>query len=281
MRAYIKAKGLRKIPVGYSAADVSENRMEMAAYMNCGSDDERSDFFAFNDYSWCAPNTFTGAGWDQKVKNFTGYGVPIFLSEYGCIKPGPRTFEEVKSLYSTDMTAVYSGGLAYEYSEEGSGYGLVKIKDTKSVSELKGFNYLKKAFASTKSPSGDGGYTSTKGKASKCPAKSSNWNVTTADLPTIPEKAAEYMKGDVGKGPGLKGAGSQTAGGDGVSSEGTTPSGSGTESGESESGTETGEASEAETSEGAASGLVAPIDFKIAYVGMVVLGCFFGGGLLL
>ncbi|KAL5350301.1 1,3-beta-glucanosyltransferase [Pseudogymnoascus australis] len=279
MRAYIKAKGLRKIPVGYSAADVSENRMEMAAYMNCGSDDERSDFFAFNDYSWCAPNTFTGAGWDQKVKNFTGYGVPIFLSEYGCIKPGPRTFEEVKSLYSTDMTAVYSGGLAYEYSEEGSGYGLVKIKDTKSVSELKGFDYLKKAFASTKSPSGDGGYTSTKGKASECPPKSSNWNVTTADLPTIPKKAAEYMKGDVGKGPGLKGAGSQTAGGDGVSSEGTTPSGSGTEGG-SESGTETGDSS-GETSESASSGLVAPIDFKIAYVGMVVIGCFFGGGLLL
>ncbi|KFY22359.1 hypothetical protein V493_06648 [Pseudogymnoascus sp. VKM F-4281 (FW-2241)] len=276
MRAFIRAKGLRKIPVGYSAADVSENRMEMAHYMNCGSDDERSDFFAFNDYSWCNPNTFTGAGWDQKVKNFTDYGVPIFLSEYGCIEPGPRTFEEVKSLYSTDMTAVYSGGLAYEYSEEGNKYGLVKIKDSKSVTELKGFEYLKKQFSSTKSPKGDGGYTSTKGKASKCPPKSSNWNVTTADLPTIPKKAEEYMKGDVGKGPGLKGAGSQTAGGDGVSSEGTTPSGSG-----SESGSETGESAEGETSEAAANGLVAPIDFKVAYVGMVVLGCFFGGGLLL
>ncbi|KFZ08106.1 hypothetical protein V501_06117 [Pseudogymnoascus sp. VKM F-4519 (FW-2642)] len=271
MRAYIKAKGLRQIPVGYSAADVSENRMEMAHYMNCGSDDERSDFFAFNDYSWCAPNTFTGAGWDQKVKNFTGYGVPIFLSEYGCIKPGPRTFEEVKSLYSTDMTAVYSGGLAYEYSEEGSGYGLVKIKDTTSVSELSGFNYLMKAFASTPSPSGDGGYTSTKGKASECPAKSSNWNVTTADLPTIPKKAAEYMKSDVGKGPGLAGAGSQTSGGDGISSEGTTRSGSGSSTSD----------TPGETSEAAANGLVAPIDFKVAYAGMVVLGCFLGGGLLL
>ncbi|KFY08876.1 hypothetical protein V492_05816 [Pseudogymnoascus sp. VKM F-4246] len=274
MRAYIKAKGLRKIPVGYSAADVSENRMEMAEYMNCGSDDERSDFFAFNDYSWCAPNTFTGAGWDQKVKNFTDYGLPIFLSEYGCIEPGPRTFEEVESLYSDKMTGVYSGGLAYEYSEEGSGYGLVKIKDTKTVSELSGFNYLKKAFAKTKAPTGDGGYTSGKSKASKCPPKSSNWNVTTADLPTIPKKALEYMKADVGKGPGLKGAGSQTSGGDGVSSEGTTPSGSGT-------GTSTGESPEGETSEAAASGLVAPIDFKVAYAGMVAIGCFLGGGLLL
>jgi 1,3-beta-glucanosyltransferase GAS5 len=47
MRQYIGNRGYRKIPVGYSAADVSQNRMQLAAYMNCGTDDERSDFFAF------------------------------------------------------------------------------------------------------------------------------------------------------------------------------------------------------------------------------------------
>jgi hypothetical protein len=47
MRAYIKARGYRKILVGYSAADVSDNRMQAAAYFNCGADEERSDFFAF------------------------------------------------------------------------------------------------------------------------------------------------------------------------------------------------------------------------------------------
>jgi len=77
MRSYLKERGHRQIPVGYSAADVSESRIEMAHYMNCGSDDERSDFFAFNDYSWCDPSSFTTSGWDQKVKNFTGYGLPI------------------------------------------------------------------------------------------------------------------------------------------------------------------------------------------------------------
>jgi hypothetical protein len=44
MRRYIRERGYRQIPVGYSAADVSESRMEMAYYMNCGSDEERSDF---------------------------------------------------------------------------------------------------------------------------------------------------------------------------------------------------------------------------------------------
>lgn len=77
MRQYIGSRGYRQIPVGYSAADVSDNRMEMAHYMNCGTDDERSDFFAFNDYSWCDPSSFQISGWDQKVKNFTGYGIPI------------------------------------------------------------------------------------------------------------------------------------------------------------------------------------------------------------
>jgi 1,3-beta-glucanosyltransferase GAS5 len=47
MRQYISERGYRAIPVGYSAADVAQNRMELAYYMNCGTTDERSDFFAF------------------------------------------------------------------------------------------------------------------------------------------------------------------------------------------------------------------------------------------
>ena len=77
IKTYIGSRGYRKIPVGYSAADVNTNRLEMAEYMNCGTDDERSDFFAFNDYSWCDPSTFETSGWDQKVANFTNYGLPL------------------------------------------------------------------------------------------------------------------------------------------------------------------------------------------------------------
>ena len=47
MRQYIRNRGYRPILVGYSAADVSQNRMQTAHYFNCGTDDERSDFFAF------------------------------------------------------------------------------------------------------------------------------------------------------------------------------------------------------------------------------------------
>jgi 1,3-beta-glucanosyltransferase GAS5 len=47
IKNYINSRKYRQVPVGYSAADVSQNRMQTAQYMNCGSDDARSDFFAF------------------------------------------------------------------------------------------------------------------------------------------------------------------------------------------------------------------------------------------
>ena len=77
MRQYITERGYRKIPVGYSAADVDQNRYDLAQYMNCGTDDERSDFFAFNDYSWCDPSTFTTSTWSQKVELFSNYSLPL------------------------------------------------------------------------------------------------------------------------------------------------------------------------------------------------------------
>lgn len=277
MRQYIRDRKYRSIPVGYSAADVDSNRMEMAQYMNCGTDDERSDFFAFNDYSWCDPSSFTTSGWDVKVKNFTGYGLPIFLSEYGCIT-NTRTFGAVAALYNTEMTAVYSGGLVYEYSEEESGYGVVNITSDGKVVEGDQFNYLKTALAGTPPPSGDGGYNSTS-SASVCPSKSSSWNVTNDALPAMPAKASDYLKNGAGKGPGLDGAGSQWASGAGVQSTGTATAGSG-------QATVTGSSSKNSSSssngtKSAATNLVRPVDATPFTVGMLALGCTFFGALLL
>lgn len=77
MKQYMGNRKYRSIPVGYSAADVTTNRYDTALFMNCGSDDERSDFFAFNDYSWCDPSSFTKSGWDQKVALFANYSLPL------------------------------------------------------------------------------------------------------------------------------------------------------------------------------------------------------------
>jgi 1,3-beta-glucanosyltransferase GAS5 len=82
MKAYQKARGYRNIPVGYSAADVSQVRYDTAMYMNCGGNDARSDFFAFNDYSWCSTD-FHKSGWDQKVKNYSDYSIPLLYEIQG------------------------------------------------------------------------------------------------------------------------------------------------------------------------------------------------------
>lgn len=77
VKSYMNARKLRKIPVGYSAADIDSNRYEMAAYMNCGDDAVRSDFFGFNDYSWCDPSDYQTSGWDVKTQKFSNYSIPI------------------------------------------------------------------------------------------------------------------------------------------------------------------------------------------------------------
>ena len=143
------------------------------------------------------------------------------MSEYGCITNG-RQFQEVAALYGTQMTPVYSGGLVYEYSEEGNNYGLVTISGN-SVSEEKDFTALQTAYKNTPNPSGDGG-AKTSGSPATCPAQSSTWDVTSDALPAIPVPAEKFMTQGAGKGQGLGGAGSQDAG---TESSGTATAGSG------------------------------------------------------
>lgn len=123
------------------------------------------------------------------------------------------------------MTPVYSGGLVYEYTEEGAGYGLVNINGN-SVSPKPDFTALMNALKNTPAPSGDGDY-KPNGSPSECPTESSTWEVKDfqgEQLPAIPSGAVKYMKSGAGKGPGLSGSGSQDAGG---ASTGTATPGSG------------------------------------------------------
>jgi hypothetical protein len=197
------------------------------------------------------------------------------LSEYGC-NTNTRKFEEVAALYNTEMTSVYSGGLVYEYSEEGSKYGLVQINSPTSVTELPDFLALKTALAAQTDPAGTGGYNAT-GGASGCPAQSANWNVTGDALPAIPAGAAKLMKSGAGKGAGLSGKGSQNAGG---TSTGTASAGSGavtavaTGSASSSTSTSSGSAKSAGTQ-------LQPMDRAPVLLGLFVAGMSFLGATLL
>ncbi|KAI4650498.1 hypothetical protein J4E93_002854 [Alternaria ventricosa] len=267
MKQYISNRHNRVIPVGYSAADVSENIEFQALYFNCGTDDERSDFFAFNDYSWCDPSSFTQSGWDQKVKTYQDYSKPIFLSEFGCIT-NTRQWGEIEALYSTNMTGVYSGGLAYEYTVEPNGYGLVEVGDDGKISPNEDFKRLADAYKKTANPSGAGGFKEN-GEASECPSESDEWQVEGTALPAIPSKAMAFMDEGAGEGPGLEGDGSHFAG---EPSESTATPGSGSPTRSPTPGSSGG----AGNPEGAAAGLDVPLRF----VAMIAASALFGAAIV-
>ncbi|KAF3909867.1 hypothetical protein ABW21_db0205897 [Orbilia brochopaga] len=207
MKAYQRARNQRLIPVGYSAADVPSNRQLIAEYMNSGTDAERVDFHAYNDYTFCGvDSSFTISGYDQKVKNYTGYGIPTFMSEFGCNKFLPRQFPEIKAVYSKEMTGIFSGGLVYEWSQEDNNFGLVNVsKDLKTIEPRDDYKNLLNEYKKNPNPTGDGGATLTAGKASACPTKVAGIWEAECVLPAMPAKASDYLKNGAGKALGFAG----------------------------------------------------------------------------
>lgn len=194
------------------------------------------------------------------------------MSEYGCITNN-RTFEEVSALYNTEMTGVFSGGLVYEYSEEGNGYGLVTI-DGDTVTPNADFTYLQSAYAAQTNPTGSGGASSTSA-TSTCPTESADWDVANDDLPAIPAAAEKFMSTGAGTGPGLNGTGSQEAGDSETESTGTATAGSGDV-------TATGTSSSTSTSTKKSDAMrPAPLDVKAFSVMLVVVLGMAGGMTLL
>lgn len=124
------------------------------------------------------------------------------------------------------MTPVYSGGLVYEYTEEGdakqSKFGLVQIKGGDAV-EKPDFDTLMEALTKTPAPKGDGGY-KPNGVASTCPPKSDTFLQGDEGLPGLPKTAEAFYQDGAGDGVGFEGPGSQDVGDE---SNGTATPGSG------------------------------------------------------
>lgn len=155
LKNYIAKNSPRMIPVGYSAADVSEILTDSWAYLSCNingqsGDPSRSDFFGLNSYSWCGPTSptanYQASGYDTVISTFGDTSIPVFFSEYGCNKVEPRVFDEVPVLYG-NMTSVMSGGLVYEYYEETSNnFGLVSFYSNDTAQLLVDYDNLQKQF---------------------------------------------------------------------------------------------------------------------------------------
>ena len=135
LKNYISNHSNRTIPVGYSAADVRPLLVDTSSYLQCAlngstTDPSRIDFFGLNSYSWCGTPPATGfdqAGYNILVADFANTTVPVFFSEYGCNTVEPRAWDDTAALFSPAMDGVFSGGLAYEFTEGISNFGLVNI----------------------------------------------------------------------------------------------------------------------------------------------------------
>ncbi|KAL8712649.1 MAG: hypothetical protein Q9220_003180 [cf. Caloplaca sp. 1 TL-2023] len=126
MKAYRDSKNYRKIPIGYSAADVPGLRPMLQNYLACGDNDaERADFFSLNVYEWCGASSYGLSGYSQLEQNATGYNIPIFVSETGCRISKPRLFTDQASIFGQNMSDTWSGAIVYEWIEESNDYGLI------------------------------------------------------------------------------------------------------------------------------------------------------------
>ncbi|EEB06247.1 cell wall protein Gas1 [Schizosaccharomyces japonicus yFS275] len=182
MKSYISMQGYRSIPVGYSTNDDSDTRVSMADYFECGSTDERADFYGVNIYEWCGSSTYQESGYADRTEEFANFTIPVFFSEFGCITKRPRTFQEVQALFGVNMTGVWSGGIAYQYFETNNNYGVVSIESS-SVVTLTDFPYLASQFgAVTPTTSSD---VSTTTVTASCLPTNTNW-VAAVELPPTP-----------------------------------------------------------------------------------------------
>lgn len=126
IKAYREFKGYRPIPVGYSAADIAELRPMLQYYLACGKEPaDRLDFFGLNAYEWCGHSGYLQSGYNVLQENATDYPIPIFFSETGCNAVRPRTFEDQRVIFGSEMSGTWSGSIVYEWIQETNDYGLI------------------------------------------------------------------------------------------------------------------------------------------------------------
>lgn len=186
MKSYVKEKGWN-YPIGYSSNDDEDIRVAIADYFSCGDLEERADFFGINMYEWCGDSTFQDSGYADRTKEYQNLTIPVFFSEYGCNTQRPRKFTEIGTIFSDEMTDVWSGGIVYMYFEEENDYGLVSVSGS-SVSTLADYSYYSQEMNSISpslAKSADVGASSTKTLA--CPASANTWKASPS-LPPTPDK---------------------------------------------------------------------------------------------
>lgn len=192
-KAYIKAKGYRDIPVGYSANDDAHTRVPSADFFACGDEDVHADFYGINMYEWCGNSNFKESGFQDRTEDFANMTVPVFFSEYGCNAVRPRKFTEIATMFSDEMTDVWSGGIVYMYYEEVNNYGLVSAIDNSSVSTMADYQYYSSEINNVSPSIAHSSEITTSASNIACPATNKYWKAATGLPPTPEQNACDCM----------------------------------------------------------------------------------------
>ncbi|KAJ7155198.1 glycoside hydrolase family 72 and carbohydrate-binding module family 43 [Mycena filopes] len=191
IRAYLNSISSSTL-VGYAAVDGPSTFVDdFADYLACdhGSGGGALDLFGLNNYEWCgaeANTTFDGLN-----TRFKDYPIAAYFSEFGSenCSPNPRLWTEVPVMFSTPMSDVWSGGLAFGYFHaisKGHEFGMATISsDNTTVSTNGDFDNLAAAYNAITTFVN----TPAKGSASapslpSCPSSSGSWPVSTTVPPT-------------------------------------------------------------------------------------------------
>lgn len=150
LRAYMKSCscGMRYIPMMYAATDLQPQngvnpRDLISQYLTCGND--AVDLYGINIYTWCAyASSFSHLSTYKNItETWKTFDTAIVFSEFGCTygqfesyypftddpsKPtSQRQWKQIDTLFSKNMTDVFSGGFAYQYSMSEIIYGMVLL----------------------------------------------------------------------------------------------------------------------------------------------------------
>lgn len=133
IKLWLHDRGSRIPPVGASINDIAMLKRPLLEYFTAGAVHSRADFFGTDNWGWCHRSSFQVSGWKNNVEASAAYPVPMYLSAFGARTGKKRLWEEVRCLYSPDMTGVFSGGCAYTFLECGNGYGVVRARGREVV----------------------------------------------------------------------------------------------------------------------------------------------------
>ncbi|KII93364.1 carbohydrate-binding module family 43 protein [Plicaturopsis crispa FD-325 SS-3] len=198
IKAYLASKGKSTL-VGYADIDGDPNwRGALADYLSCDLGNSNSgstaiDLFGLNNYEWCGNSSFDQA-YAGVHAQFASYNVPAYFSEFGCVTAGtPRPWTDVGSLFSSQMTDVWSGGLAFSYfpaeSPQGE-FGMVTISaDGSTVTTAQDFANLKAAYASASPANSPSSSSAGNTNYPACPSANSTF-VASSTIPPTPNESA-------------------------------------------------------------------------------------------